>query len=163
MVAGSFDHYHLPGGFFVGHKWFIGIGAIYLFIILNLKRPEKFMRSNSSNKESILAITFLLLLLFLYFRNFTFIYIAIGFILVSLLSDTVAGFFDMVWKKITHILGLISSTIILSIIFYLIVFPWGMILKLINKNPLLLNSSNKTTTFINRNKLFTNSDLQNPY
>ena len=121
------------------------------------------MRSNSSNKESILAITFLLLLLFIYSRNFTFIYIVLVFILVSLLSNGVAAFFDLVWKKLTQILGLISSTIILSVIFYVIVFPWGMILKSIKKNPLLLNSNNKTTTFTTRNKLFTNNDLQNPY
>ena len=120
------------------------------------------MRSNSSNKESILAITFLLLLLFIYSRNFTFIYIILGFVFISLLSNSIASFFDMVWKKITHILGLISSTVILSVIFYVIIFPWGMILKLINRNPLLLNNNNKTT-FNNRNKLFTNNDLQNPY
>ena len=83
--------------------------------------------------------------------------------LVSLLSNSVADFFHVVWKKITYILGIISSTIILTVIFYAIVFPWGMILKLMNKNPLLLNSNNKTTTFNTRNKLFTNNDLQNPY
>ncbi len=121
------------------------------------------MRSNSSNKESILAITFLLLLLFIYSRNFTFIYIVLGFILLSLLSDTLAEVFDIAWKKLTHVLGLISSTILLSTIFYLIVFPWGMILKLIKKDSLLLNSANRTTTFIPRDKLFTKSDLQNPY
>ena len=120
------------------------------------------MRSNSSNKESILAITFLLLLLFLYSRNFSFIYIALALVFVSLLSDTVAGFFDLVWKKLTHLLGLISSTVILSVIFYGIVFPWSMILKLIHKTPLQLNSNNQTT-FISRNKLFTPKDLQNPY
>ena len=121
------------------------------------------MRSNSSNKESILAITFLLLLLFIYSKNLNFIYLILGFIFGSLLFNRVADLFDMIWKKITHILGLISSTIILSVIFYVIVFPWGMILKLINKNPLLLNSNNKTTTFNTRNKLFTSNDLQNPY
>lgn len=121
------------------------------------------MRSNSSNKESILAITFLLLLLFIYSRNFYFIYTALVFIFISLLFNQVAAFFDLLWKKLTHVLGMISSTVILSIIFYLIVFPWGMILKLFNKNSLLLNSNNKITTFITRNKLFTNKELQNPF
>ncbi len=121
------------------------------------------MRSNSSNKESILAITFLLLLLFIYSKNLIFIYTAIGLILVSLLFNQVANVLDMLWKKLTHILGLISSSIILAVIFYGIVFPWGMILKLIKKDPLQLSSSNKTTTFISRNKLFTGNDLKNPY
>ena len=121
------------------------------------------MRSNSSNKESILAITFLLLLLFVYSLNIYFIYTALIFIFVSLLINQVAAFFDLSWKKLTHVLGMISSTILLSIIFYVIVFPWGMILKLFNKNSLLLNKNNRTTTFHIRNKLFTNKDLQNPF
>ncbi len=121
------------------------------------------MRSKSSNKESILAITLLLLLLFLYFRNMNLIYGTIVFIFLSLLLNSVADFFDMIWKKITQVLGMISSTIILSVLFFGIVFPLGMILKLFNKNPLLLNLGNRQSTFIDINKLFTNKDLENPY
>ena len=120
------------------------------------------MRSNSTDKESILAITLLLLLLFIYSKNFVFIYSAVLLILVSLLSSGISGVFDTIWKKLTHLLGLMSTTIILSVVFCFIVFPWSMILKLMNRNPLLLNS-NRSTTFIDRNKLFTENDLQNPY
>jgi hypothetical protein len=38
-----------------------------------------------------------------------------------------------------------------------------LILKLLNRNPMLLNSSNRSTTFVRRNKLFNKNDLQNPY
>lgn len=121
------------------------------------------MRSNSNNKESILAISFLFLLVFLFFRNIFFIYTTTGFILVSLLSNTVADFFDQAWKKLTHVLSFISSTIILTIIFFGIVFPWGMLLKLFGKNPMQLNARDIKTTFSNSNKLFTAKDLQNPF
>lgn len=121
------------------------------------------MRSNSSNKESILAISFLLLLLFLFSRNIVFVYAATGFILVCLLSDTVSAFFDVAWKKLTQVLGLVSSTIILTVIFFCIIFPWAMMLKLFGKKSMLLNNSNIQTTFISNNKLITAKDLQNPF
>jgi hypothetical protein len=121
------------------------------------------MRSNSSNKESVLAITLLLLLLFLYSRNLNFIYASSLFIIICLLYTPAADLSDWIWKKITHILGLISSSIILTVLFFLIVLPMGLVLKLANKSPLLLNVGEKRSTFILRNKLFTNKDLQNPY
>src|SRR4051794_6833631 len=112
------------------------------------------MKANSSNKESILAISLLLLLLFLYSRNLIFIDVAVLFIVTCLLFDAVAIFFDKAWKKLTQILGMISSTIILSVIFYVIVFPLGLILKMTKKNPLVLNIGKKSSTFNNTNKLF---------
>jgi len=121
------------------------------------------MRPNTSNKESILAITLLLLLLFVFFRSISFIYVALLLIVVSLLFEQAATLFHRGWTFITHILGLVSSTIILSVIFYLIIFPWSLMLKLFRKEILLLNTKGRSTTFINRNKLFTNNDLQNPY
>ena len=121
------------------------------------------MRPNSSNKESILAITLLLLLLFIFLRNISFIYAALFMIVVSLLFEQAAIFFHKGWIFITHMLGLISSTIILSVIFYFIIFPSSLLLKLFKREILLLNIKGRSTTFINRNKLFTNNDLQNPY
>lgn len=121
------------------------------------------MRPNTSNKESILAITLLLLILFIYFKEVNFIYAAAFLILLSLLSNGISEWLDRLWKKATHLLGLISSTVILSVIFLFFVFPWGLILKLLNRNPMLLNSSNRSTTFVIRNKLFNKKDLQNPY
>ncbi|MEO6489874.1 MAG: hypothetical protein ABIO04_08055 [Ferruginibacter sp.] len=116
-----------------------------------------------AGKDSILAITLLLLVLFLYFRDPTFIYISCLFIFICMLSSDISAFFDLLWKKLTHVLGVISSTIILSIIFYLLVFPLGMLMKIFKKNSLILNVGAKNSTFISRNKLFTRSDMQNPY
>jgi hypothetical protein len=146
MVACSPGHYHIPGRVFISDQRFIGIGSFHLFIILN-------MRPDISNKSSILAITLLLLVLFLFSRNIYFIYAAALFILTCLLFDPVAAFFHMAWMKLALVLGMLSSTI----------FPLGLILKLTGKNSLLLDSRNRTTTFTNRNKIFTKADLQNPF
>jgi len=121
------------------------------------------MRQNSNDKDSILAITFLLLILFVYSRNINLVYATLLFVFISLLSKRFTVFFDQLWKKITQVLGTISSTILLTVIFFLVLFPWGMVLKLFNTKTLLLNSSNLSTTFKNRNKLFSKEALQNPY
>ncbi len=121
------------------------------------------MKLNTDNKDSILAITLLLLLLFLYSRQLNFIFAALILIVVSLLSKQAAGFFDTLWKKGTQFLGVISSSIILSVLFFCIVFPLGLIIKLAGKSSLLLRYENIRTTFVIRKKLFTNNDLQNPF
>ncbi|MEJ7627650.1 MAG: hypothetical protein WKF35_12360 [Ferruginibacter sp.] len=120
------------------------------------------MRS-SSNKDSVLAITLLLLLFFFYSKNIIFIYSASAFVIICLLSNDVADIFDKIWKKLTEILGLISSTIILSVLFFLFVFPLGLILKALNKSPLMLHPGERKTTFVEEKKLFTQKDFQNPF
>lgn len=157
MVAGSTDRNHFPGWLSPGYKWIFGIGTIHIFIIL------VYMKSTPSNKDSILAITLLLLLIFLYNRNLNTIYVATIFILLCLISNSVAAFFHLLWFKLTHYLGMVSSAIILSIIFYAIVFPLGLLLKLFKKDPLIRKINNHTSTFDTRNKLFNEADLQNPF
>jgi len=120
------------------------------------------MRS-SSNKDSVLAITLLLLLVFLYSKNIIFIYSATVFVVICLLSNDVADISDRIWKKITEILGFINSTLILSVLFFLFVFPLGLILKALNKNPLVMHPAGRKTTFVDEKKLFTQKDLQNPF
>ena len=121
------------------------------------------MRPTYSNKESILAITFLMLLLFYFTRNITFIHITAIVIVVSLLVPRVAVLLDYVWKFISSVLGQISSKLILSVIFYAVLLPWGLLLKFIGKEMLPLKFKGRSTAFSIRNKSFVNKDLQNPF
>lgn len=121
------------------------------------------MRPNKSNKESILAITLLMLLLFYFSRNTWFIHVAAAVIVVSLLFPGVAVVIDKAWNLITSVLGLISSNLLLSVIFYGVLLPWGLLLRLFGKEMLPLKLGGRSTTFTVRNKTFVNKDLQNPF
>ncbi len=104
-----------------------------------------------------------MLLLYYFTRNITFIHIAAIVIVVSLLVPRVAILLDDVWKFISSVLGRISSNLLLSVIFYVVLLPWGLLLKLIGKEMLPLQLGGRSTAFSVRNKTFVNKDLQNPF
>ena len=121
------------------------------------------MNHRSNNKESVLAVVLLLLLVFQFTRNRYFVTAAILFIILALLSENIAVATDLVWKKLTHFLGIISSAVLFSLLFYLIFFPVGMLLKLFKKGSFIRFSPNLTSTFEERNKTFTKADLEQPF
>ncbi len=104
-----------------------------------------------------------MLLLYYFSENIIFIHIAAIVIAVSLMIPRVAVFLDEVWKLITSAIGRISSSLILTVIFYAVLLPWGLLIKLFGKELLPLNYRNRATAFTIRNKTFVNKDLQNPF
>ena len=78
------------------------------------------------------------------------------------------------WFSLANLLGLITSKILLTLIFFLIITPVGLIRKLLGKlqksNSKSYDSLNlrqwkksKESVFISRNKKFEKKDLINPY
>jgi len=163
MVADTFDCDYLPGWIPAGDEQLIGFRPFYLFIILKINASVTFMRPNKSNKESILAITLLMLLLYYFTRNSWFIHIAAAVIIVSLLIPGVALLLDKFWNFITSVLGRFSSNLLLSVIFFAVLLPWGLLLRLFGKEMLPIKLGGRSTTFSIRNKTFVNKDLQNPF
>ena len=63
------------------------------------------------------------------------------------------------WFKIAEILGAINGRILLSIIFFVILFPIAVLSRMGRKNPLSLRSENKDSAFSERNHRYTAKDL----
>ncbi|MEI8350388.1 MAG: SxtJ family membrane protein [Candidatus Omnitrophota bacterium] len=64
-----------------------------------------------------------------------FIFSTVSFVL-SFFSPRVILPIYIVFTKIGHVLGWINTRIILSIIFYLVITPFGLVMKLFKKDPL---------------------------
>jgi hypothetical protein len=64
------------------------------------------------------------------------------------------------WIKLGEAMGKVSSTIILSVIFFLVLWPVSIAYKLTGKDPLQLQKQ-KGSLFIERNHLFVSGDLKN--
>jgi Saxitoxin biosynthesis operon protein SxtJ len=63
--------------------------------------------------------------------------VALFFFLSALICPVVLGPIYTAWMKVGHVLGAINTRIILGLIFYIMVFPIGLLLKLFGKDPLL--------------------------
>lgn len=65
-----------------------------------------------------------------------------------------------IWDKIALVLGWINTKIILSVVFFVLLTPFGILSRLFSKSNLKLkNDSN--TTFVERNHTYTKKDLEN--
>ena len=70
-----------------------------------------------------------------------------------------------IWFGLSHFLGTIVSKIILSIVFFLIVTPIGLIRKAFGADPMksLLWKKGNDSVLIERNHSYTKADIEKPY
>lgn len=73
--------------------------------------------------------------------------VGIFVILWALLSPGTFTWFYRGWLKLGHILGLINTRIILAIIYYGMITPIGLVLKLMGHDPLRLRSDHGLETY----------------
>jgi len=121
------------------------------------------MSKSNSNKDAILTLTLLFLLLFLSLHYILFIYLAIFILLLSFFWKGFTVFADMAWRRIGNIIGAITGTIILSAIFFLVVFPISLCLRLLGRSPMQLKLPGGDSNFEVVEKNYLKTDLQNPY
>ena len=110
--------------------------------------------------------------LILIFALFSFyrgdLYLMYPTIIVVLISMTKPGILRplaSLWYKLSDILGIIVSTILLTLIFYLMVTPVGVVIRLFKKLWMKNNKwgNSPDSAFIDREHTYTKSDLKNPY
>jgi hypothetical protein len=73
--------------------------------------------------------------------------------------------FTILWLNLSHYLGIVSSFLLLSIIFLVIVTPVGLIRRLGGRDTLSLKKfrNGTDTVFVSRKHLFTRENLSNPF
>jgi hypothetical protein len=108
------------------------------------------MKTDSS-KSTILVISmgFLVLYLGLAIKWMLILSLIIGIIGIS--STYLSHKIEWAWMKLSKVLGFIVPNIIISLLFFLILFPIALLSKLSRKDPLML-SSKYNSYFININK-----------
>jgi hypothetical protein len=65
------------------------------------------------------------------------------------------------WFKLAELLGWINSKVILSLVFFVFLFPIAVLFRLSNKNPLQIRKTDEKSVFTDRNHKYTAKDLEN--
>ncbi|MFZ9848133.1 MAG: SxtJ family membrane protein [Flavobacteriales bacterium] len=95
--------------------------------------------------------------------NVYFLYVAIVFIVLALFPQFfLSGTIAKAWLKFGEAMSWVMSKIILTLLFYLLVFPISSLYRLFNKDLLMLKRR-KDSYFTERNHLFEKKDLENPW
>lgn len=121
------------------------------------------MKKQQTNPtKTILILTVFFLIVYLITKYNWAIYTSLGLGVVGILSSFLSKVIDFLWMKFAWILSLIIPNIILSAVFYLLLFPIASFAKLFNKDELQLKN-NKNSFFKEINKMFKSEDFTNPW
>ena len=100
---------------------------------------------------------FLIVSLFPLFKNENIrvwsLIIAIIFLILGLLNSKFLTPLNKIWFKFGILLGSFVSPIVMSIVFFVIVTPTSIIMRVLGKNLLNLKKDNKKTYWVERSKI----------
>lgn len=88
------------------------------------------------------------------------LFIAIIFLTLALLKQELLKPLNTTWIKLGETLGKIIAPIVMALIFFLILTPTSLIVRIFGKDPLKLKKSNDNTYWIKRKKNITTMDRQ---
>jgi hypothetical protein len=105
--------------------------------------------------------TLVVLIFALHYKNDHWVAAAFVLILFTIILPVIFYPFALVWFGLSELLSIVSPAIILTIIFFLIVTPMGLIRRLLGKDSMRLKQFKKDrqSVMIDRNHLYTESDF----
>ena len=107
----------------------------------------------SSNKSFgiVFFVVFLLIAIYPLIKgnniNFLFLSISIIFLILGILNSKILEPLNKIWIKFGYVLGKVISPIVMLIIFFLVVFPTGLLIKIFKKNYLGIRYDKKKDAY----------------
>ena len=123
------------------------------------------MKKSSSKSFGYLFFgIFLALAAWVYVKNQNLNYWLIGtsvvFLVLTLIKSKLLNVLNDLWIKFGELLGKIIAPIVMSIVFFLIVTPIGLVLKIVKKDLLKLKFNNDKSYWIEKSKTIESMDKQ---
>ncbi len=121
------------------------------------------MKKTVGTYRTILTIVIGFLVLFLTTQKIWWLYIAIGLGGLGALSSFLAEKIAYLWMQLGHLLGLVVPKILLSVIFFVVLFPLALLLRLTSKKDALHLKNNRDSVFQAVNKSFAVDSFKKPW
>ena len=86
--------------------------------------------------------------------------LSLPFLVLGILNSKILTPLTNAWLKFGFMLGKIISPIVLAIIFYLLISPFGLVMRLFGKDLLAKKYSKKSTYWIQRDKKMNSMKMQ---
>lgn len=115
-------------------------------------------------RDSCLALVFLILLIWLFARANFLVYAAMAVLLLGMVWPAAMRPFAICWFGLARFTGGIMSSVLLTAVWLALVVPFGFVRKMLGKDSLhLKNFHGSGSAFIIRDHVYTAEDLKNPY
>jgi hypothetical protein len=121
--------------------------------------------SKDQSRDTGMAMVLLLLILHVSLKREGFIVGAIALHVLNMTTPQAYRPIAVVWLGLTELLGRVLSKVLLSIVFFAVVAPVGVLRKLVGKDALKLRAFKvgQDSVMLQRNHTFTGSDIEKPY
>lgn len=124
------------------------------------------MQSSSKNyqaKETVLVITVGFLVLYFVFKKVVFLDAALIVGLIGVFSFYLSEKIDLMWGWLSRVMGTVSNTVLLTVVFFLVLTPMALIRRLRGKDGLRRFDATATSNFSRREQVFEKKDLENTW
>lgn len=151
MVANTNDYFFIATWNPNCNWWRLCNSAIYLYIILEV------MEQNIYKNILVIVSGFYLIGWIIELEALSIAAMSIG--LVSIFFEKFAKAIDWLWLKLALGLGWVNSRILLTILFYVFLFPISLLARLFNGTSMKLKNQ-PSSMYHERNHLYTKEDLK---
>jgi hypothetical protein len=117
------------------------------------------MSESDKIKAQLVIVTGLVILYFV-FKSQYFLIAAAVIGAVSIAIPVAGDLIVKAWYKLAEVLGAINGRILLSLVFFVVLFPVALISRLGKKNPLALKRESSNSVFAERNHKYTGKDME---
>lgn len=111
------------------------------------------------------ALVLIMLFLGLFLGGRVWLWLAVGALVANMASPRLFRGFAFLWLNFSHALGAVVSRIILTLGFFLLVTPIGLVRRLLGKDPMALKrwKNGDASVLVERNHRYEAADLKNPF
>ena len=116
-------------------------------------------------KDTGMAMVLICLIIGFFSGNDLWFKIAISVLVLNMIVPKIYCRVAVVWLGLSHLLGTVVSRILLSIIFFVLVLPVGLLRRLLAKDSLQLRKFGKGTdsVMMTRDHAYEPADIEKPY
>ncbi len=121
--------------------------------------------SRDQARDTGMALTLVGLIVFLATREIRYATIATAILLLDMIWPSFFKPLAKVWFGLSHVLGTVMSKVILTLAFFLVLTPMGLLRSLLGKDPMRVRQFKQGTdsVFRVRDHTFTAADVEQPF
>jgi Saxitoxin biosynthesis operon protein SxtJ len=121
--------------------------------------------TKDQSRDTGMAMVLLVLIFYIKTRRDGYLWAAIILHVVNMIVPRIYAPVAVVWLGLSHLLGTVMSKVLLSILFFGLVTPIGLLRRLFGKDSLKLNAfkASQESAMQVKNHRFVGSDIEKPY
>jgi len=128
-------------------------------------KPSTKKITKEQSLDTGMAMVLLLLIVYIRTRRDGVLWGAIALHVLNMIVPRIFAPIAVLWFWFSHVLGTVMSKILLSILFFGVVTPIGLLRRLFGKDSLKLRAfkANEESVMLERNHMFVGRDIEKPY